>query len=172
LDRTLGNVASDHGGSTLHGPNEQGSRTHEGVDDQAAPTDAGHCRQLPPQAIGLHRWIPSSRAWSNRCHRDEINARERPRTWQAANNDELALVAQASTEAWILAVPGNGPDANEASPLQGADGLAQTVVVGHRHQDPIGLELAAGGSEDPTDLGPGQAIGEPVAQMAARSSVD
>jgi hypothetical protein len=81
-------------------------------------------------------------------------------------------VAQAPTKARILTVPGDGPDAREAGVLQGAEGLGQTVVVGHGHQDPIGLELAAGGGEDPADLGPAQAISEPVAQVAARPSVD
>ena len=33
---------------------------------------------------------------------------------------------------------------------------------------PSALSLRAGQGEDPADLGPGQAIGEPVAQMTAR----
>jgi hypothetical protein len=81
-------------------------------------------------------------------------------------------VAQAPTEARILTVPGDCPDANEAGPLQGPDGVAQAVVVGHGHQDAVGLELGPGDGEDPADLGPGQPIGEPVAQVTARAPVD
>ena len=75
-------------------------------------------------------------------------------------------MAQATAKPWIPAVPGDGPDANEASALHGSDGLAEAVVVSHGHQDPVGLELAAGQGEDAADLGPGQPIGEPVAQVA------
>jgi hypothetical protein len=81
-------------------------------------------------------------------------------------------MAQARAQARILTVPGDGPDAREAGVLQRSEGLGQAIVVGHGHQDPIGLELAARGGEDVADLGPAQPIGEPVAQMAARPSVD
>ena len=119
------------------------------------------------QAVGLGRRVAIGRARTNRCHRDQIDASQGPRTRQPADEDELGLVAKAATETRVAAVPGNGPDANVAGSLQGPDGLAQAVVVGHGHQDPIGLELGAGDRKDPADLGPGQAMLEPVAEVTA-----
>ena len=91
-----------------------------------------------PRVVGLLGVIAAGRARTDRTDRDQIDPGQGPRAREQADQDELGLVAETTTEARVAAVPGDRPDSHEAGPGHRPERVVQAVAVDHDEGDPIG----------------------------------